>query len=220
MNITAVVPARENNFGKLINKDVLPYGSTNLFTHKILQLKELRNVEIVVSTDSELISNCASQLGVKVLDRPSELSREETEFGKLVEYVCNQIDSEHILWTCVTSPLISADLYRKAIDKYNRVIEDGFDCLVSVQKLQRYLMDANGALNFRPGIGLKKKEELPDIYIATNGIAVARRTDMIKWKFTCGKMPFLFELEKRESIDICDEYDYKCAMFFGGGNIR
>lgn len=214
MDVVAVVPARKNDFGNLVNKDLLPFGDKNLLTNKITQLTRLQGIRVIVTTEDEEIANISKNMGVDVLLRPKELSEENTVFGDLVEYVCKNVEAKHILWTCVTSPLIKTSTYERALQMYIERLEDGFDSLVSVQKLQRYLMDNNGALNYRPGVNMKRIEELPSLYIATNGIAIAKRDSMLGWKFTCGEMPYLFELNKEESIDICDSFDYQCAINF------
>lgn len=216
MNLTAILPARENSNGKLVNKDTLPFADTNLLIHKINQLKKIEGLDIVISTESSHIADMVDGMGVRVLLRPMEFACPNAKFGEFVSYVCNQVDSENILWTCVTSPLVTSKIYSEAIEKYYQAIKDGFDSLITVQRLQRYLMDQNGALNFKPGSRLKNENELPELYIFTNGISIAPREKMLKWKYTSGDLPYMFELDKVASIDICDDYDYACAKFFYG----
>lgn len=211
---TAVIPVRESTFGSLKDKDYLPFAGTNLLIHKIRQLKEIPNLNIVVSTDSEKLALMAQKENVTVMKRPSKYSLENNLFGDFVRYVCVNINSEHILWACVTSPLVSAVRYTEAIRIYEEKLQAGYDSLVSVQKLQRYLMDENGALNFRTGNCLKSVDQLPKLFIFTNGISIAPRESMIRWKYTSGDMPYMMVLDKRESIDICDEFDYECAKRF------
>lgn len=211
---TAVIPVRESQGTVLKNKDRLPFAGTNLLVHKINQLKQVPNIDIVVSTDSQELGEIAKHEGIKVLDRPSQFSIENNLFGDMVKDICERLDSEQIIWACVTSPLVSSERYINAIKVYEEKIEVGYDSLVTVQKMQRYLMDKNGALNFRTGNGMKSIDQLPELYIFTNGISIAPREQMIKWKYTCGDMPYMLVLDKIESIDICDEFDYECAKKF------
>lgn len=220
MNVMAIVPARENSRGKLINKDILPFADSNLLINKIKQLKTVPNLDIAVSTESKRIAEMLGDLGVEILYRPIEYAKPDANFGELVNYVCNQVKADHILWTCVTSPMVSGKIYSKALEKYFQALKDGFDSLITVQRLQRYLMDQNGALNFRPGYRMKLENELPEIYIYTNGISIAPRKKMQQWKYTCGDLPYMYILEKKESIDICDEFDYECAKYFYGKDLK
>ena len=43
---------------------------------------------------------------------------------------------------------------------------------------------------------------------------------MQQWKYTCGDLPYMYILEKKESIDICDEFDYECAKYFYGKDLK
>lgn len=213
---TAVIPVREQTEGQLLNKDNLPFAETNLLTYKIRQLKEIQFVDIVVTTDSDNLASIAEKESVTVMRRPSKYSLENNLFGDFVKYVCENLSTENIMWACVTSPLVSVTRYKEAITAYEKKRQCGYDSLVSVRKMQRYLMDVNGALNFRTGNQLRITEQLPELFIFTNGISIAPRKKMIEWKYTSGDFPYMMILNKIESIDICDEFDYECAKRFLG----
>lgn len=210
----AVVPARLCNDEGLKNKDILPFNGTNLLVHKLRQLKQVSSVDIIVSTESDVIEEMCKKEDVPVIRRPLHLAKSSTLFGDFVEYICQSVRYEHILWACVTSPLITSSIYQDALEKYFACLSDGFDSLVTVQRLQRYLMDENGAINFRPGRNVMIKNQVKPIYIFTNGISIAPREFMKRWKYTSGDIPYMYELGKRESIDICDQFDYECAEYF------
>lgn len=213
--MVAVVPARLCNDEGLKNKDILPFNGENLLVHKLRQLKRIENLDVLVTSESDIILEMASKENVICLKRPIELAKSNAMFGDLVEFICCKTEEyEHIMWSCVTSPLISLETYRKAIQLYFSSLDEEFDSLVTVQRLQRYLMDEVGPINYRPGKNVTIKTQVKPIYIFTNGISIAPRESMMKWKHTSGVMPYMMELGKRESIDICDEYDYKCAKFF------
>lgn len=211
---TAVIPVRESREGQLNDKDLLPFGNGNLLTHKINQLKKLKDVKILVTTESDRLKQIATEQEIEVLMRPNELSQAEASFDELVKYVVKNVATEHIMWCCVTSPLFDENNFAEAITLYEQAKADGFDSLISVKKLQRYILDKNGALNYRIGKHIKNISQLPLLYIFTNGVSIAARNDMEKWGYTQGNLPYLYEIEKPNAIDICDEYDYQCACFF------
>lgn len=213
--IAAIIPVRRNihdNFGG--NKDILPFGENNLLIHKIKQLKNVREVDVIVTTEDKYLAELAQKEGVEVIYRPLQLSDNSAHFGDFVSFICGCLNYDLVLWACVTSPMVDEKIYDRAINTFKEKREAGYDSLVSVQRMQRYLMDKNGALNYRTGDKFKAIEDLPSLYIFTNGISIAQRVDMLKWKYTSGNMPFFLELNKKEAIDICDEYDYQCAQFF------
>ena len=213
--LVVIVPARLCNDEGLKNKDILPFNGQNLLIHKLRQLKQVKNIDIIVSSESDDILEMSQKEGIDGIKRPMNLARSDAMFGDFVEYICSVVAQEHIMWACVTSPLVTPEIYRRAIDVYYEILEKGFDSLVTVQRLQRYLMDEKGAINFRPGRNVRIKNQVKPIYIFTNGISIAPRVSMKRWKYTSGDIPYMFELGKKESIDICDEFDYECAKYFG-----
>ena len=74
--ITAVVPVKKNS-SRLPNKNILPFGDSNLLVHKIRQLKQIEAVnQIIVSSDSEEMLKMAEREGVIPLLRPKQYADE------------------------------------------------------------------------------------------------------------------------------------------------
>ena len=103
--ITAVVPVKGNS-SRLPNKNILPFGESNLLQHKIEQLKQVKGLhEIIVSSDSDEMLAIGEKCGVKAIKRPIEYANESVPFGMFLEYLCDTIEGEHLLYACATSPL-------------------------------------------------------------------------------------------------------------------
>lgn len=209
--VTALVPVRKEN-SRLIDKNILPFGDSNLLLHKIQQLKSVECIdEIIVSSEDDTILNMADMAGVVTLKRPQEYADKKAFFGRFVEYICNEVSGEHILWACVTAPFVEAGMYKDAIKTYFEKLNEGYDSLISVLKLKRFILDENGAVNFRRGLKHKNSEELSNLYLYTNGIALAPRKKMVEWKYNWGYIPYRYEIDKKVGIDISDSFDYHMA---------
>lgn len=216
--VTAVVPVRKENT-RLVDKNTLPFGESNLLLHKLRQLKEVKCIDrIVVSSEDEDILSMAEKAGVQALKRPQEYADRSNPFGRFVEYICNQINGQHVLWACVTAPFVESDMYEEAITTYFEKLDEGYDSLISVLRLKRFILDENGAVNFRRGLQHKNSEELPNLYLYTNGIVLAPRAKMIEWKYNWGYIPYRYEVDKKAGIDISDFYDYHVACLLEGEN--
>lgn len=210
-NITAIIPARAKD-PILENKNVLPFGDSNLLTHKIRQLKKVDLIdEIIVTSESEKYLDLAKIEGVKVDLRPDKYSEINTGFGDFLSYIVSKVEAKHILWAPPTSPMIDESDFRKAINKYFEIIGNEYDSLITTSKLKRHLLDENGPLNFRFKESKRNNESLPTLYEFTNGIVIAPKRSMLKWKYNWGKMPFKYSVNSFKSIDICDSIDYEFA---------
>ena len=82
---------------------------------------------ILVSTnDPEVvkIANIFNSKKIRVLIRPNKLASSSTSTDDLIKYVPEVMPDGHILWTHVTSPFITAEIYDQIIEKYLDVIEE------------------------------------------------------------------------------------------------
>lgn len=209
--ITAIIPVKGNSM-RLPNKNILPFGESNLLIHKIEQLKKVKGItDIIVSSDSDEMLKMEEDTGVKALKRPRQYADESVPFGMFLEYICKEVPNNHIMWACCTSPLVEPYLYNKAIRLYFEKLQEGFDSLITVLPYQHYLMDEKGPINFKQGLEHKNSEQLPVIFHFTNGINLAPKDKIIEWHYNYGPNPYRLLVNKREAADIDDMYDYVCA---------
>ncbi len=211
-NLTAVIPVRAGST-RLKNKNIAPFAGTNLLLHKIEQLKKVKEIKrIVVSSDSDEMLAMAKSEGVLCHKRAKEYCDEKTKtFGEVVRHIAENCEGDDILWATCTSPLVFPKTYYEAIQKYYEVVPKEYDSLVSFEKIKRYLWDANGPLNYDLGIKHVPSQQLPDLYIVTDGILIAPRTKMIEWSYFHGRNPYRYIIDKRTAVDIDDGLDLAVA---------
>ena len=210
--ITAIVPVKGNST-RLPGKNILPFGKSNLLLHKLEQLKQVSEItDIIVSSDSDVMLNMAEKAGVKAMKRPEKYANESVPFGEFLSYLCDVLPNEHILWACVTSPLVEPELYRKAIQIYFDKLSEGYDSLITLHRMQSFYLDKNGPINFETGLKHKNSEYLEPIYHFTNGINIAPKCKIAEWHYNYGSNPYKLMVNKREAVDIDDIYDYVQAL--------
>lgn len=211
-SITAVIPVRAGS-RRLKNKNVAPFAGTNLLLNKIEQLKKVKEIDnIVVSSDSDMMLSMAKEADVFTHKRSLEFCDEKTKsFGEVVRHIAESVEGDHILWATCTSPLVFPSLYKKAIKEYYLAIENGYDSLVSFERIKRYLWNEDGPINYELGIKHIPSQQLPEMYIVTDGILLSPRKKMIEWSYFHGPNPYKFIIDKRSAIDIDDGLDLACA---------
>lgn len=209
--ISAVIPVKGKST-RLPDKNLLPFGDSNLLKHKIGQLKQVNGIhEIIVSSDSEEMLSVGEKSGVKAVKRPIQYADESVPFGMFLEYLCDIVQGEHLLYACATSPCVEPYLYEKAIHIYFQKLKEGYDSLITVTPYQTYLLDDNGPLNFKMGLEHKNSEQLPKMYHFTNGINLAPVAKVREWHYNYGPRYYQLVVNKREAADIDDIYDYEIA---------
>ena len=210
--ITAIIPVKGNS-SRLPHKNILPFADSNLLVHKIRQLKQVRKIDrIIVSSEDDTLLQMAEYEGVIPMKRPIEFANESRPIFEFVSWLGETIDSDHMVWACVTSPLVESELYSSAIDLYLQKLNEGYDSLVTVIPFQHYLMDEHGPFNFSRGRNHPNSQNLKKLYLFTNGIQITPREKYCEWGDRIGPNAFLMEVSKMEAIDIDDIYDYKFAI--------
>lgn len=208
--ITAVIPVRAGS-RRLLNKNILSFGDSNLLIHKIRQLKQVKQIdEIVVSTDSDVMIEMAIAEGVKYQKRPYEYCDEKSKtFNEVVEYIARTIETDILIWTPCVCPLVSVESIENAITDYKNLSTE-HDSVISGALLKEYIFDENGPINF----SIEKhvpSQKLPNWHTINNCFFIAKAEDMANWKFVYGKKPKIYEVSKFEAIDIDDKSDFILA---------
>lgn len=210
---TAIVPVKANS-SRLPGKNFLPInGKNSLLENKISQLKNISQIKkIIVSSDSEKAENIAKELGVHFVRRPIEYANETRPLSDFFRYVSGIFDTEHMIWACVTSPLIDQEDFIRAIELYeSNVIHGQHDSLITVYNFQHYLMNENGPLNYQRGEGHKNSDQLDILHLFTNGILICSKENLVKWGYNYGDNPYRMVVNQEKSIDIDTKWDYLIA---------
>lgn len=209
--ITAIIPVKGNST-RLPNKNILPFGNSNLLLHKIEQLKAVKGLgHIICSSDSDEMLKIAEDAGIEAIKRPTQYADESVPFGMFLEYIADEMPGDHIMWACATSPCVETYLYELAIDTYFKKLKEGYDSLMTCEPYQTYLLDEKGPLNFSMGLAHKNSEQLPKLYHFSNGINLAPKAKLKEWHYNYGPNHYRMMINKREAADIDDVYDYEMA---------
>lgn len=209
--ITAIIPAKGHS-SRLPNKNLLPFGDSNLLVHKIRQLKAVEEItHIIVSSESDEILKMAEDEGVIAIKRPQIYSDEVRPFSEFLHYAVSLASDDHIMWACCTSPLVEPPLYKKGIQTYFEKLNEGYDSLITVLEYKHYLLDEKGPLTFKWGPEHKNSQDLPMLHFFTDGILLAPRESMLEWSYYFGHNPYRMVVDKRSAVDIDDVYDYEFA---------
>ncbi|WP_405565504.1 cytidylyltransferase domain-containing protein [Polaribacter sp. Asnod6-C07] len=163
--------------------------------------------KIVLSTNDQKVIDIAEAIPHKKISidiRPEHLALSSTSTDDLVDYVPTIIEDEHILWTHVTSPFITSDSLNRGIKKYYENLDEGYDSLMTVNKIQTFLWNEDG----KPNNYDREKEKWPrtqtlaPLYEINSGYFINKRDNYINLKDRIGHKPYLLQSEGYEKIDV------------------
>ena len=218
--VTAFLPCRKGS-ERIPKKNVRPFAGEidGLLKIKLLQLLKVESInKIVVSTNDDEVIEIVQKLKTSkiVLDkRPEYLALSSTSTDSLIEYVPNIIQDDHILWTHVTSPLMTSESYEMAIRSYFESLEKGEnDSLMSVNSIKNFLWNEHRPINYNRG---KEKwprtQTLNNLYEVNSAIFICSREIYLQSNDRIGSSPLLYELSKIEGVDIDWPDDFAFAQF-------
>jgi len=213
ISITALLPMKAHS-ERVPNKNIRNFSGRPLYHHILETLSKSSYIkEIRINTDSDVISTDAPKLfkKVKIINRPNELCGDFVSMNTIIAYDVSKSDDEYFLQTHSTNPLLTTKTIDEAIEKFFSS-SDIHDSLFSVTRLQSRIYDEHGgALNHNPQ-ELIRTQDLSPLYEENSNIFIFSKESFYNNdKKRIGITPFLFEVDKRESIDIDTEDEFIIA---------
>lgn len=219
MSIAVFLPTRKGS-QRILDKSTKPFAGYKggLLELKLKQLMRLKVDEVILSTNDECSIKIAKNLindfpNLKIVTRPEHLAISSTSLSDLIAYVPSLTKCEHILWTHVTSPLVNESQYEKSIGKYLSSLKVGYDSLMTVNSFKNFLWskEKNDIINRIGNERWPQTQDLEELYVINNAVFLASRVIYEKNFDRIGKNPFLFTIDKIQTMDIDVEEDFKLA---------
>jgi len=208
----ALIPVREGS--KRVKKKNFRnfFKNQSIFDIKVHQLKSSKLInEIYVSSDSKRVEKLCRKKNIKFLKRESKYCRDHVyPWHEIHNSILKKIPGNpYVAWCLTTAPTFVR--FDKAIKEFKKK-EKNYDSLVGVLPAKNFILNEKGAPeNFNPGIWHPYSQELKKKYYITGSIFLAKKNNMIKWRYWFGKKPLLYKLKKIEAIDIDELEDFNLA---------
>lgn len=227
MKILAVIPARAGSKG-IPNKNIRIIGGYPLIYYSIKNALNSKYItEIIVSTDSPEVKIIASQMGVKVKWRKTELCEDAVTLDMVVaDAVPENMAWDYIVTMQPTSPTLSYHTLDLAIEY---TIKNNLDTVISAinaPHLSWREMNGKKIPNYTERLN---RQYLPPYYIETGAFVVSKAT-VVNAQSRIGKKVDLYEVPEDESHDIDTFEDLyrvaatlnhqKVAIYVNGNNKR
>lgn len=216
--VSFFLPTRSGS-ERVKNKNTRPFAgiSGGLVENKLRQVLATRRIsEIIFSSNDDsciaVAEKYVSDSRLRIIRRPDELCRGTTNLQDLISYVPSVTMADHILWGHVTTPIVGAEDYDKAIECYFGKLNEGYDSLVGVSELRNFILNSSGRLiNNTTSIPWPRTQDLEPLYEINHTMFIANREIYIKDRNRLGANPYLYVMDKLKSQDIDWPEDFKVA---------
>jgi CMP-N,N'-diacetyllegionaminic acid synthase len=209
LKIIAIIPVRKGS-QRVKNKNIKPFGDTNLLELKIGVLKKIDNIEkIIVNTDSYEMAEIAKNNDCEVIIRDEFYASSKINNTEYWEYLAKSLKEKCFILCQVTSPFVKTSTYKKAIKLF---FEESYDSVNSVSVEKKFLWKDDSPINYKYEL-TPKSQDLDKIISLNFGITIVK-TELLRIKKNLVLENRLFiELDKIESLDIDDEFDFEIAEY-------
>jgi CMP-N-acetylneuraminic acid synthetase len=211
-SISAIVPMR-NNSERILNKNIRSFNGKPLYHYIINNLIDCEIFDsVIIDTNIDAVKGEAPKNfpQVIIIDRPDHLKAGEIPMNLVLHHSLQQVDSEFILQTHSTNPLLGKHTIIKAVEAFQSNYPKN-DSLFSVTPLQMRFWDCETKpINHNPG-ELLRTQDMEPMYFENSCIYIFNREKFLKIKNRIGTNPRMFEINKVESFDIDDMEDFKIA---------
>ena len=207
--LTAVVPVRAGS-QRVKDKNIKPFANSNLLKIKLDTLKRVPSInQIIVNSDSDEMLDIALKYGVSTHKRKEYYASSECNNSEYFQHIAEVTNSDYIMYSPVTAPLISKETYFSCVDKF---MNSDIDNLVTVSDVKHHMWLDNKPLNYNPK-DAPNSQDLPDIVSINYASCIIGKEDMIKHRNIVTDNPYFYKLDEIESIDIDTEFDFMVAEY-------
>ena len=210
-NITAIIPVRKNS-KRLKNKNFINFfNQKSLLEIKIEQLKKIKYIDrIVISSDSLKAQKIAKKYKVFFHKRKKFYASSKCSGSNFFKNLAENINGDYLVYCPCTSPIIKTETYNLFFRKFFqlRFKHDSFN---TVTKLKTFIWKDKKPVNYTLAAAPNSQDLPENFYYLNFGINIIKREKMIKFKNIVGRKPKFIVLDKYESTDINDKFDFENA---------
>ena len=209
--IIALIPARAGS-ERVKNKNTRPFAGFEggLLELKMRQLARVPEVaEIIVSSNDPVVLDYAVRFGrdqdgrVTTIERPDELGRSATPMSAFIRYSATLRETGVMMMTHVTHPFITSEVLSKLIDAWRDAAATGYDSLVTVTRLHKFIWDENGPYNYDNTVEKwPRSQDIKPLFEINHAAYLMPFVRMREVGDRIGKIPYLHDTPERLVMDI------------------
>ena len=212
-DIGAIIAAKGTST-RVPDKNIRPFGDTNLLELKINQLLQLDGLGgVYINSESESILDIADKAGATTIVRDPFYSTNEIPMNEVYKNVVEDVPHEHIMFIHITSPLTKVTTLQSCIDIYRKVVTfkyNDYDSLATVTAMHKFMWYEGRPINYEPD-KMPHSYDLPDYYVLNFAVNILPKEMLVERKNIIGDKIYPFYLDEVESFDIDNQIEFDIA---------
>ncbi len=195
------------NSQRVPHKNILPLGKHSLAWYIFDALNKVKGIdEIFVYCSDEAIKEYIPD-NVTFLKRDPYLDGNEVKGFEIYERFIREVDAEVYVLSHATSPFVSSQSIQTALD---HILSGENDSAFSAKKIQTFLWDHSGPLNYDPN-DVPRTQDLSPVFAEVGAFYMFRKEVFTEMRRRIGKNPFIQVLDDIEGVDIDEPAEFEFA---------
>ena len=214
MSVTAFTFIREDS-KRLPKKSIKYLEGIPLFEYSFKKFGNSNYIDRCIAyTNSSFVKEYTTKhinCNVEVMNRDTRLDADVT-FNDIMKSVIDVIETEYVLYFCVTSPFIKKETIDEIIQK---VLESNkYDSAFTAKEIKNFCWFNNQPLNYSLNEKIPFTQNLEPIIVESSGFYLFKKSQFKKSKRRIGKHPYIKTIDAIQSHDIDYEEDFVLAENF------
>lgn len=161
---------------------------------------------IVVSTESDEIAAvvCDLNLGVEILRRPACLATDEASTEAVMLHAASCCHFEILTTIQATSPLVRAEDFTEAWNKFR---SEELDSLLTAVRVKRFFWTPEGPLNYDP-LHRPRRQEFEGVLMENGAFYMTRRNILEQYRCRLGGKIGIYEMADETAVEIDEPKDW------------
>ena len=216
MSITAITFIREDS-KRLPRKSIKNLFDKPLFLYSFEKFSKNKNIDRCIAyTNSKIVKSQTKKLLSKnttteVISRPAYLDGDVT-FNEIMESFIDRINTEYVLYFCVTSPFISDSTITDVTNKV--LMNNKFDSSFTAKEVKSFCWYKGKPLNYNLDKKIPFTQDLKPVLVETSGFYLFKKSLFLEQKRRIGQNPYIKVIDEIEGHDIDYHEDFVLAESF------
>lgn len=226
--IIGFIPCRKGS-ERVKKKNTRPFASfeNGLLELKLLQMAKVSGMEkIIVSSNDDEVLEIVQKMKkfdsrLQPMERPEEYGNSATSMESFIHYIAELEQEGSIFWTHVTHPFLSSSYFSEIIKKYREVREAGYDSLVTVTQIHKFIWSHDGPYNYdNTTEKWPRSQDLIPLFEINHGVYMMPFSKMRDVGDRIGTKPFLYDLPESAALDIDWEEQFYILEDFANAKMK
>lgn len=203
----------KNNSERVPNKNFKLLNNRPLYKWVLDSLLMVERIDkIIINTDAEKkFQKLKNNPKIVIKKRKDKICGDFVSMNEIIKDDLNDFNADIFIMTHTTNPFLSSETINECLDKF---LESTNDSLFTVNKLQTRFYDKGAKPINHSVTKLLRTQDLDPYFEENSCLYIFTSKSFNKTNNRIGEFPLMYEMKKKEALDIDDSEDWELAEIF------